>query len=273
MRGIDRTAITLVQGSAFCISAPSGDMNAGHPHGFFYRDTRFLTEMSLQVNGEEPESLAAHIVDPFSALFVVQDLTSTRTGSSLVITRQRFIGRGMREDFIVRNYGTEPAFCALEIGINCDFADLFEVKEGRIQKMGDLAVEHDKGRITHTYTRGAFRRAVHVDFSQPPRIVGAESASYELIVPPGDDWSMCLQITPVFDGVEVAPRHQCGQPVERAAPSTRLEAWRQHLPTLTTDNAELAGSMTAPPRISPRCGSSIPSTPIARSSPPARRGS
>ncbi|MEX0663220.1 MAG: glycogen debranching N-terminal domain-containing protein [Acidimicrobiia bacterium] len=238
---LDSAAVTLVEGSAFCISLPSGDMMTSHPHGLFFRDTRFLAELSLKINGEWPEPLAAHLVDPFSATFVVQASPEHgRADSSLVVTRQRFIGRGMREDVVIRNYGAESAFCHLEFEIGCDFADLFEVKEGRVKKVGDLQVEHHESRITHTYTRGAFRRAVHLDFSQPPRIVGSATASYEIIVPPGDDWSVCLQVTPVIDDVEVTPRHQCGHPVERAAPSTRLEAWRHNLPTLTTDHIELA---------------------------------
>ena len=44
----------------------------------------------------------------------------------------------MREDITVRNYGQEPAYCSLELLVDADFADLFEVKEGRVEKLGDL---------------------------------------------------------------------------------------------------------------------------------------
>ena len=46
--------VTLVEGPAFAISLASGDMEAGFPHGVFYRDTRFLSELCLRVNGDGP---------------------------------------------------------------------------------------------------------------------------------------------------------------------------------------------------------------------------
>jgi glycogen debranching enzyme len=237
---LDSTAVTLVEGSAFCISLESGDMLAGHAHGLFFRDTRFLAELTLKVNGDRPEPLAAQLLDPFSATFVGQALPEPgRADSSLVVTRQRYIGRGMREDIVVRNYGAEPAFCHVEIRVDSDFADLFEVKEGRVAKVGDLDVEHGEHRITYRYTRGRFRRAAHIDFSQRPRTAEPGAASFEVIVPAGDEWEVCMQLTPVIDDAEIEPRYACGRPVERAAPSTRLEAWRQHLPVLTTDHTEL----------------------------------
>src|SRR4030081_1520308 len=136
--------VTLVEGPAFSISLPSGDMLPGFPHGLFFRDTRFLSELRLRVNGQWPEPLAATTLDPFSAAFVLRD--QPRAGeadSRLMVFRNRYVGRGMREDITVRNYGPEPAFCALEFLIDADFADLFEVKESRIEKVGDLSASAD----------------------------------------------------------------------------------------------------------------------------------
>ena len=54
-------------------------------------------------------------------------------------------------------------------------------------------------------------------------------------MPPGGDWSTCIQLTPVVDEQEVTPRYLCGRPVERSTPVARLEAWRRSLPAITTD--------------------------------------
>jgi glycogen debranching enzyme len=232
---VDGGSVTLVEGSAFCISLPSGDMARDHPHGLFFRDTRFLTELRVRVNGGWPEPLSAHLGDPFSATFVLQAPRDPgRADSSLVLTRQRYIGRGMREDIRIHNFGKEPAHCVLELEFDCDFADLFEVKEGRVQKAGELAVDHTNGRITYTYTRGPFRRATWIELSETSKT--PEAPSYEMLVPPGGEWSICVQVTPVIDDQAVTPRHQCGQPVERAAPSTRLAEWRRNLPRLMTEH-------------------------------------
>lgn len=232
---IDPGSVTLVEGSAFCISLPSGDMVRDHPHGLFFRDTRFLSELNLRVNDRWPEPLSANIGDPFSATFVLQAQPEKgRADSNVVLTRQRYIGRGMREDIVLHNFSNEAAHCVLELELNCDFADLFEVKEGRVQKAGELAVDKANGRITYSYERGAFHRATWIDFSPPPKTPGV--THYEVLVPPGGAWSLCLQVTPVIDDDPITPRHPCGQSVERAAPSTRLAEWRRNLPRLTTEH-------------------------------------
>jgi hypothetical protein len=46
-----------------------------------------------------------------------------------MVERRRYVGRGMREDLVVRNFSEEPAYCAVELAYGADFADLFAVKE------------------------------------------------------------------------------------------------------------------------------------------------
>ncbi len=211
-------------------------MHASFPEGLFYRDTRFLSEMELRVNGHVPEPLAATTTDPFSASFVLRDHPLRgRADSHLVIFRHRYVGRGMREDVVVCNFGEEPAFCAIELSLNCDFADLFEVKEGRIERTGDLRLESDRARMTFSYRRGGFRRSTFVDFSTVPKING-NIASYELIIPARGQWSTCLQVTPVIDATPVEPRYRCEVPVDRATPVERLAAWRRQLPIMACDH-------------------------------------
>ena len=90
--------ISILDGSTFVVSDRRGDIDAGpdQPHGLFYRDTRFLSEMELRVNGQVPEPLAATTTDPFSASFVLRDHPLRgRADSHLVVSRHRYVGRGM----------------------------------------------------------------------------------------------------------------------------------------------------------------------------------
>ena len=233
---ISGSALTLVEGSAFCISDRAGDIAADLPQGLFFRDTRFLSTLALRVNGARPEALAATAPEPFSGAFVLRDHPKAgRADSILMVFRNRYVGRGMREDIVVRNFSEEPAFCAIEFELGCDFADLFEVKEGRVEKLGELAAESSGSRLTFSYRRGGFRRATHVDFSPDPRI-SENTAIYEVIVPPRGEWSACLQLTPVIDGRDITPRYLCGQSVERSTPAERLTEWRERVPTVTSDH-------------------------------------
>ncbi|HEX2040097.1 MAG TPA: glycogen debranching N-terminal domain-containing protein [Acidimicrobiales bacterium] len=231
--------VTLVEGSAFAISGRTGDMVRGSPHGLFFRDTRFLSRFELRVNGQQPEPLAAETTDPFSAVFVSR--TRPRPGradSTLMVFRYRWIGRGMREDLVIRNFGDEAAFCSLEIDLEADFADLFEVKEGRAAGTGAHTIENVGGDIVFAHRRGTIRRGARVSFGQPAQLAG-ELAVFEFIVPAHGQWSTCLQLAPVIDGEEIEPRYQCGQPVERATPVERLAKWRRQVPLVDTDHEGL----------------------------------
>src|SRR5262245_53971280 len=91
LSGVDGI-VTLVEGSAFCISSRSGEIDPVHPHGLFFRDTRFISEMRLTLNGAEPESLAATAADPFSGVFVLRALPSAGLADShLVLYRRRYV--------------------------------------------------------------------------------------------------------------------------------------------------------------------------------------
>src|SRR6476469_6622372 len=145
--------VTLVEGSSFCISSRGGEIDPAHPQGLFSRDTRFVSALRLTLNGTPPEPLAATTTDPFSAVFVLRGHPSRgRADSHLVVFRRRYIGRGMREDIEIENFGEEAAYCSVEIGVDAGFADLFEGKEGRGHKQGKLGIDNETAsRITFTY--------------------------------------------------------------------------------------------------------------------------
>jgi len=231
--------VTLVEGASFCISSGSGDISRGTPHGLFFRDTRFLSRFELLINHQVPESLAASTMDPFSAVFVSR--TAPRNGradSTLMVFRYRYVGRGMREDVVVRNFGEEPAFCLLEMTVEADFAHLFEVKEGRVARSGEHADEAVDGSLVFKWRNGNIRRGVRVT-CQPRCHLVANQLTYEVIVPARGEWRACLQLTPVIDDEDIQPRYRCGEPVERATPLERLKKWRRDVPLLATDDEEL----------------------------------
>src|SRR3954462_13770908 len=205
--------ITLVEGSAFAISGRSGDMVPNLPQGFFFRDTRFLFRLELRVNAHAPEALEAEALDPFSATFALR--TRPRPGradSPLLVFRHRYVGRGMREDIVIRNYGDEPAYCSLELLFDSDFADLSHVKEGRFQNDTAPSLESEGEDIVFRYQRGLTRRGVRISFSQPVQLA-ANLASFEVIVAPQESWETCVQLAPIIDNELIEPRHMCGQPV------------------------------------------------------------
>ena len=161
--------VTLIEGSAFCISGRSGDVSPGTPQGLIFRDTRFLSRFQLRINGHQPEPLAAYPEDPFSCRFVARSKPRQgRADSTLMVFRHRYIGRGMREDVCIRNFGEEAAYCLVELIVDADFADLFEVKEGRVDVDADgRRVDSGDGQLRFSLRRGTTHRAVRITFGDP----------------------------------------------------------------------------------------------------------
>ncbi len=227
--------VTLVQGSAFCISGRDGDVAPGSPQGLFFRDTRFLSGIDIHLNDHRPEVLAAERTTPFSATFVLRSQPiAGRADSSLLLLRYRYVGRGMREDLVVHNYGEEPAYCSVQLRFSADFANLFAVKEGRARPEGQVTLATSRDGLVFDYRKGNSRRGLRISSSEPAQFVG-DTAAWEAIVPARGQWSTCVQFTASIDGDEIEPRHLCGQPVELATPRQRLDQWRQAVPAVATD--------------------------------------
>jgi glycogen debranching enzyme len=232
--------VTLVEGTAFCISGSSGDIVPGTPQGLFVGDSRFLSRCQLRINGASPETLGVSGTDPFSATFVAQaPRRDPRASGSLVVLRSRYVGRGMREDLRVTNFGVEPAYCLAELFLDADFADPLAVKDGRpLDPDGTVTAEARGGTLVLGFQRGGSRRGSIISFTASARLSG-RLAGFEVIVPPGESWEMCMQVSPVISERVIEPRYLCGQPVERSTPVERLARWRRQVPAVETDHPGL----------------------------------
>jgi glycogen debranching enzyme len=239
-------AVTLVEGSSFCICTPGGDLSGAGPHGVFFRDTRILSRWDLRVDGELPDPLAAMIPVPYRGTFLGRlSRRFGHTDTNLLVQRERRIGNGLREDLVLRNPGGEPTTCTVTIAVEADFADLFEVKEGRVQPRGDRRVKAQDDRLyLDLHWRGTHRGAV---VEAPGGVVavaggfgsGAGTIQYDAVVPARGQWSTSLLVRPVVDGEAVDPFFPLGRPAQESLPARRLQRWRETVPIATTGNESL----------------------------------
>src|SRR5262249_56071444 len=65
-------ALTILEGSTFCICDERGDID-GQTHGLFADDTRFLSRLCLTINGAPPLLLSSGKVEYFSAGFFLRN--------------------------------------------------------------------------------------------------------------------------------------------------------------------------------------------------------
>jgi glycogen debranching enzyme len=231
--------VSIVEGSAFLISGSDGDVTPRAAEGFFFRDSRFLSRWELRVNGSTPETLACSVPDPFCATFVSRAAPRPgRPDSTLLVLRHRYVGRGMREDLVIRNLSDEPAYCAVELTFGADFAALADVRSELHPPTGDDDVVHDGEVLVFRYRHGSHRRSLRISLSEPAAL-DANLVRFEVIIPARAQWVCCEQFVCVIDDDVIEPRWLCGQPVARAKPAERMAAWRRNLPVVDTDHEGL----------------------------------
>jgi hypothetical protein len=96
-------ALTILEGSTFCLCDERGDIDGSDSsQGFFTEDTRFLSLLKLRMNGERPLALSHGKVEYFSAAFYLRNpLAGDLKQDEVSIVRERFVGEGMQDRLIV----------------------------------------------------------------------------------------------------------------------------------------------------------------------------
>jgi glycogen debranching enzyme len=238
------SVVTLVEGSSFCASAPSGDVERDGWHGLFVADTRVLSCWSLTIEGRPAEPLT--VVDegePYRATFVSR--ASPRHGlvdSTLLVLRSRYVGDGLREDIVLRNFGPEAVSLLLRLTVDADFADLFAVKERRAAVPADVTTEaRADGLQFGTEAYGGFRW-VQITATGSPQVAPGQ-IDFPVVVPARSEWSTCLSVQVSVAGRPLAPRHRCGEPLDLSPSARRMQAWRLSSPRAASPDSALVRTL------------------------------
>lgn len=238
--------VTLLEGSTFCISASSGDVHRDRPQGLFVADTRLLSCWRLAVDGAPVQNLSTieEPAEPYRATFVGR--TPPRqwlADSTMLVLRDRLVGDGMREDVVLRNLGAEPVGIILSLAVDSDFADLFAVKEGRVQRPHGLAVDLGTATMAFTFAGRDVTRGVQITATTGDPIVTPGRFTFRIVVPQRSQWSTCLAVEASTGGDRIQLRHPCGEPVDSSGPARRLQAWRQSNPGIVSGDSAFTRSL------------------------------
>ena len=237
-------AVTILEGSTFCICDDRGDVG-GETSGFFAHDTRFLSQLRLTVNGERPLLLSYGKAEYFSAAFYLRNpLSGGLAPSDLSIVRERFVGEGMQERVLVQNLSLRRLSFELTVEFAADFADILTVK-GHDAALGDPAsalplpplaaarfdTESNQFVLQDEGGDGSAART-HVILSMRGDVDGS-AMTYRIDLEPRERWQLRIDIVPSLDGDDVAPRaveRRLGEEIDRVRES--LEAWHLRVPQL-----------------------------------------
>jgi hypothetical protein len=262
--GLVGHSLTLVEGSTFCISGPGGDIRPGNTQGLFVRDTRVLSRWELMVDGRAPQPLTVQQAEPYAAAFMGRlPPPAGLADSTLLVVRRRYVGDGMREDVTIRNTASLAATCIVTLATDADFADLFEVKDGRARPQAAASPSAGDAALRFTSRMGEPQRGLLIRGDGCPSIADGVF-QWQVAIPARGQWTASIEAVPVTDGVPMMLRHPRGHAGEHAIPARRLRDWRQ---------SASQQCCTAASRIWEHCASSTPSTPAGRWWLQARHGS
>lgn len=232
--------VTLMEGTTFCISDTRGDVGTPRASGLFVRDTRMLRIWRLTIPGRQLEPLRVHQDAPYGAAFLLFSPGETNPGDTdLLVTRERFVGDGLREDITLRNAGGTTTRVQLTLEIDADFADLFEVKEGREQPVADVLKQPGGNALDLSVVRAGAEFAVTVD-PEPGATVDRTGLHWDIELTAHGTWTTSIQVVPRLRGQRLEPHHQPGTPAEHSEPARRHHQFRSNAPRLTTADRALA---------------------------------
>ena len=227
---------TLKHGDTFAVVDSHGDLgaSAGESDGLFHKDTRYLSQLEVLVNGLPPLLLGSNLRDDNSLLSI--DLTNpdffvdgriVLQKDLLHIARTIFLWRGTAyQRLAARNHSEHSIELTLTILYRNDFADLFEVRGLRRARRGSATyrtVGTNRALLSYRGLDGT-ERSTTLAFDPAPDELDTGKAVYRLALAPGEMRPLFLTIG-------------CNQPAEqRPAPFIKgLLSARRELRAATRD--------------------------------------
>ena len=224
--------LTLVADSTFLISALSGDLEPTAPHGLFFQDTRVLSMFDLAVAGQQPEILAT-IPDGLHNATVVGRVSVDR--QALLVFRRRSLIPALHELIELRSASVEAVEVDVRFLLGADFAELLDVKDGRVERGRRAPLEAASGAVR---IRGADSVVTTVRFDTEFDL-HADEVVMHAVVPGRGQWTAVVDVEAQIDGRQLSVRTHRDVSAGRD-PVSRAELWARTRPLIVTDDHRLA---------------------------------
>ena len=239
--------IAIHEGQTVLVTKQDGQITWPSEKGLYFLDTRIISNWAVYANGEEWELLNGGPINYYAArIFLTNNSILTADGPiaprTLGLTISRSISGGMHEDLDITNNSMRPVRFQLEVAFRCDFADIFEVKSGRIVRRGQISTEWSerRQRVRTAYSNQDFHRAVTTSVAKAPvKAVSANGRlSFEIALATGEAWHACL-LYALEDGEQRfhAPR-DCVEKDSNSRHSVTMTKWLKTVVKIETSNEE-----------------------------------
>jgi glycogen debranching enzyme len=234
--------VQILDGNTFVVSSDNGDIDAtpADTVGLFSHDTRFISKWILTVDGQRLSMLSVDDLQYFeSRYFLVPDTGTVYINATLSVIRDRAVGDGFHEEITIVNHDEHAVDVAVRIDVDCDFADLFEVKDA-LKKKGKYYHRINGSHLLLGYERETFRRETMISAEKPVK-VDEHGLTFQIHLDAQERWTTKLDVTTGVPGLTAAGKPKYAGSERRAKPNMAksLEKWIGEAPTLTTERETL----------------------------------
>jgi glycogen debranching enzyme len=239
--------IAIHEGQTVLVSEPDGRIDWPSEKGLYFLDTRIVSNWTIYANGEPWELLNGGPINYHAArIFLTNKTILTEDGTiaprTLGLTLSRSIIGGMHEDLDITNNSMNPVRFQLEAAIRCDFADIFEVKSGRIVRRGQITTEwsQPRQRLRTVYSNRDFHRSLTITVPRATsKAVSANGRlSFEVALAPGEVWHACLLYMLEDSEQRFHAPSDCVGEAHKSPDSLTMTEWLKTVVKIETSNEE-----------------------------------
>jgi glycogen debranching enzyme len=181
------STMVLKQAGIFVVSDERGDIGRGTPGaGIYFRDTRFLSDFHLTLNGEVPEMLDSSAEYNVAAIIqFANPCLQVSEGRDLLpqsVSLRRYrlvVDQGVLEQLDFHNFNDFPVTVDLELTFGADYRDIFDVRGFRRSKQGRILLPRpieDRLILGYRAPDGAVLETV-IKFNRPPDAITIEAGA------------------------------------------------------------------------------------------------
>jgi hypothetical protein len=200
------------------VATPASEVSPDLEQGLFSDDTRLLSSYKLSINMLPWTPASSAAVSYFGARYVFlspkfKSPDGTVEPGKLALHLDRVISEGgIHEDSEIINYSQGEHNFEFGIIVQCDFADIFEVKRHQVrQREIESFWDEEKRELSFLYQREDYERGVIYKINNaPPEPRFANGAiNFGIELAPGKHWQLCCSIIPIISGKKRKPHSNC----------------------------------------------------------------
>ncbi|WP_349409633.1 amylo-alpha-1,6-glucosidase [Pseudalkalibacillus sp. SCS-8] len=238
----------IKENDLFLLTNESGNIPTDHPYGLglYTKDTRFLSQYSMKINGMDPILLSSDANENYVSTLLLTNPHIENDGEvelwreSIEIMRKRFIFDGvLYENIVVKNYNPQTVTFQLSLHMDADFKDMFIVRgfqHGEVGSISEYMADDHSLSIAYEGADSIKRKTKVMWDKKPSKVHQAGDIHFDFTLSHSESESIQLTVCPITGNENV-------QPINPEQALSQLESsyqsWDESTTKVTTDNSEL----------------------------------